>query len=180
MAFIKLTGFLACICLSACSNPIPVEAPQTSDMRSELIHLNSPGPPPGPDGTCWGNDVTPAVIETETEQQQATPEVRDEAGNITTPASYRTVSKQKMLHDREKVWFKTPCPAEITPDFIATLQRALKARGLYLLPLTGVMDDATQEAVRRYQASRGFDSPILTLAATRELGIVATSLSEIK
>ena len=72
------------------------------------------------------------------------------------------------------------CPADVTADFVATLQRALKARGLYLLPLTGVLDAATLEAVRRYQASRGFDSPILTLAATRELGIVATALADLK
>ena len=184
MAFSKLTGLLVGLCLAACGNPIPVEAPQTGDLSAELIHLNHPGPPggseSGPQGTCWASDITPAAFETTTEQTLATPEVRDAAGNVTTPASYRTVSKLKMLRDRNEVWFKTPCAPDLTPDFIATLQRALKARGLYLLPLTGVMDAATSEAVRRYQASRGFDSPVLTLTATRELGIVATALSDLK
>ena len=180
MALSKLTGLLASLCLTACGNPIPVEAPQTGDLSCELIHLNRPGPPASPDGACWASTTTPAVFETTTEQSLATPEVQDAVGNVVTPASYRTVSKLVMLHDREDVWFKTPCDAEMTADFIATLQRALKARGLYLLSLTGVMDEATSEAVRRYQASRGFDSPVLTLAATRELGIVATALSDLK
>ncbi len=180
MASFKLTGLLASLCLTACGNPIPVEAPQTGDLSAELVHLNHPGPPPGPAGICWASDITPAVFETTTEQTLATPEVRDAAGTVTIPASYRTVSKLKMLRDRNEVWFKTPCAADLTPDFAATLQRALKARGLYTLPLSGVMDAATSEAVRRYQASRGFDSPVLTLAATRELGIIATALSEIK
>lgn len=184
MAFSKLTGLLASLCLFACGNPIPVEAPQQGDLSAELVRLAHPGPPTGsaagPEGTCWASAITPAVFETTTEQSLATPEVLDPVGNVITPASYRTVSKLKMLHDREEVWFKTPCAEAMPPDFIATLQRALKARGLYLLPLTGVMDATTAEAVRRYQASRGFDSPVLTLAATRELGIVATALADLK
>ncbi len=180
MAISKLTGLLTGLSLAACGNPTVVAAPQTGDLSAALIHLNQPGPPPGPDGTCWGSTITPAVFQTTTEQTLATAEVRDTTGTVTTPASYRTVSKLKMLRDRDEVWFKTPCAADMIPDFVATLQRALKARGLYLLPLTGVMDPATAEAVRRYQASRGFDSPVLTLAATRELGIVVTALSDLK
>ena len=180
MAISKLTGLLTSLSLAACGNAIVVTAPQTGDLSAELIHLDNSGPPPGPPGTCWARDTTPAAFETTTEQTLATPEVRDAAGTVTAPARYRTVSKLKMLRDRNEVWFKTPCAADLTPDFIATLQRALKARGLYLLPLTGQMDAATAEAVRRYQASRGFDSPVLTLAATRELGIVATARSGLK
>jgi hypothetical protein len=179
MALSKLTGLLVGLGLSACGNPIPVAAPQTSDLTAELIHLDHAGPPPGPEGTCWADAITPAAFETTTEQTLASAEVLDAAGNVIAPASYRTVSKVILLHDREEVWFKTPCPEALTEDFVATLQRALKARGLYRLPLTGVMDAATSEAVRRYQASRGFDSPVLTLAATRELGIVATALSDL-
>jgi len=180
MTFPKLSAVAALLWLTACGNPIPVAAPQTGDLSAELIRLDHPGPPPAPEGTCWGSTITPAVFETVTEQTLATAEVQDAVGNVITPASYRTVSKLEMLHDREEVWFKTPCPEELTPDFIATLQRALKARGLYLVPLSGEMDPATAEAVRRYQASRGFDSPVLTLAATRELGIVATALSDLE
>jgi len=67
----------------------------------------------------------------------------------------------------------------MTPEFTATLQRALKARGFYLLPLTGVMDGPTRDAIRRYQHSRGLDSDHLSLAAARELGIVAVDPSRL-
>ena len=176
MAHRLLTGLAASFCLAACA-AAPVIPPHKGDLSDALIHLTRPGPPPGPEGACWASDITPAVIETVTEQVLTTPEVRDAAGNVTSPASYSTVSHLRMLQDREEVWFLIPCPEATTTDFIATLQRALKARGLYLEPLTGVMDAATKAAVRRYQASRGFDSPVLTLAATRELGIVATDVS---
>ena len=176
MAYRVLTGLVATFCLAACSG-VAVVPPHKGDLSDALVHLNHPGPPPGPEGACWASDITPAVIETVTEQVLAAPEVLDAAGNVTSPASYSTVSRLRMLHDREEVWFLIPCPEARTTEFIATLQRALKARGLYLEPLTGVMDAATKAAVRRYQASRGFDSPVLTLAATRELGIVATDVS---
>jgi peptidoglycan hydrolase-like protein with peptidoglycan-binding domain len=81
------------------------------------------------------------------------------------------------VQDRAQVWFPAPCAADMTLDLIATLQRALKARGFYLLPLTGVYDAPTMAAVRRYQAGRGLDSPKLSLGAARELGIVATSFA---
>ncbi len=175
-----LTGPAACLWLIACAAPIAVQAPTPGDFSADLIHLNQPGPPPGPPGTCWASDITPAVFETITEQTQITPEVRDATGTVTAPASYRSVSRLKMLRDHAEVWFKAPCPAAITPDFIATLQRALKARGFYLLPLTGALDEATLEAIRRYQAAHGLDSPVLSLAATRDLGIVATALADLK
>ena len=63
--------------------------------------------------------------------------------------------------------------------FVASLQRALKARGFYLQPLTGVLDAHTSEAVRRFQADRGLDSLRLSLAAARELGIVSTDLDQL-
>ena len=168
-----LTGLVATLSLAACSG-IAVAPPKKGDLSDELVHLTQPGPPSGPEGACWASDVTPAVIETVTEQVLVSPEVRDDAGTVIKPATYQTSSRLRMLHDRAEVWFRSLCPEAVTVDFIATLQRALKARGLYLAPLTGVMDDVTREAVRRYQASRGFDSPVLTLAAARELGIVAT------
>ena len=80
------------------------------------------------------------------------------------------------LRDREEVWFRAPCPADYTLEFVATLQRALKARGYYLMDLTGQLDAGTRDAVRRYQADRGLDSARLSLAAARELGLLPTEL----
>ena len=116
------------------------------------------------------------MIETVTEQVLVEPETRGTDGTVLTSAVYRTESSQQIVQERGQVWFRAPCLVEQDVDFVATLQRALKARGLYLLPLTGVYDAPTAEAVRRYQAMRGFDSPRLTLMAARELGIVAADL----
>ena len=117
--------------------------------------------------------MTPAVIETVTEQVQVTPEVRDADGRVTTPAAFRTVTQQKMVQDREEIWFRAPCESDISVAFTATLQRALKARGLYRDAVTGTLTPATTGAIRRFQAERGLDSPHLSLAAARELGLIA-------
>lgn len=72
--------------------------------------------------------------------------------------------------------FRVPCPGVMTPEFTASLQRALQARGFHDGAITGRMDAATQAAVRRYQKSLGLDLPVLTLAAAQSLGLVATEL----
>lgn len=154
-------------------------APGQAALGKELVRLKGDGPPPSPRGECWAASVTPAVIETVTEHVVISDEVRDATGKVARPASYRTRTRQRMVQDREEVWFRAPCPAEQTVQFVATLQRALKARGLYLLPVTGEMDADTAEAVRRFQAARGLDSPVLSLAAAQELGLTATALDEL-
>ena len=119
------------------------------------------------------------MFETVTEQTQVSSEVRDADGVVLSPAYYKSVAKLRMVHDRDNIWFKAPCPEVMTVDFIATLQRALKARGYYALPLTGTMDAPTTEAVRRYQADHGLDSPLLSLAAAQQLGLSTTGLDQL-
>jgi hypothetical protein len=114
-----------------------------------------------------------------TEQVLVSEEVRDASGAVIQPATFRTRTQQRMVQDREEIWFRAPCPDLQTVQFIASLQRALKARGLYVLPITGEMNPETAEAVRRFQAERGLDSPVLSLAAARELGLAATSLEDL-
>ena len=135
------------------------------------------GPPVQPDGACWGQDTLPAVIETVTETVLDRPELRDAAGTITRPASYSSVAKQHMLRDRATAYIRTPCYDQLTPDTIATLQRALKARGYYMAPLTGELDPATLLAIRHYQAEHGLDTPVLSLKAAETLGLVAVDHS---
>jgi hypothetical protein len=167
------------LALGACvSAPVP-EAPARGDFSAELVDLNGqPGPPKGPEGACWQADIRPAVIETVTEQVVARPEARSADGTVT-PALYATETRQRIVQDRGTVWFRTPCATELTPEFIATVQRALKARGLYLLPLTGSLDAPTRDAIRRFQRARGLDSDHLSLAAARDLGIVAADLGRL-
>ncbi len=164
--------------LSACA-PGQNAGPAQADLAIELVRLSRPGPPQGPDGACWASDTTPAIIETVTEQVVIGEEVRDAAGAVITPATFETQTFQRMVQDREEVWFRAPCAADMTVAFVATLQRALKARGIYLQPVTGVLDAATADAIRRFQATRGLDSPTLSLAAAKELGISATDRDDL-
>jgi len=39
-----------------------------------------------------------------------------------------------------------------------------------------VMDVATAEALRKYQADNGLDSPLLSRAAAQQLGVLTTAL----
>lgn len=174
-------ALLAALALAACQPGPRPAAPATADLRGEIRRAaTADAPPPeGGPGECWATDVTPAVIETVSEQVVATPEQRDAAGRILRPASYRTVTHQRILRDRRAVHFRTPCPAEMTLEFVATLQRALKARGYYLAPVSGALDAPTRDAIRRFQEPLGLDSPVLSLAAARALGLVTTDLKDL-
>lgn len=177
LKLLSLGGALVLI-LAACA-PGQVEAPAQAQLSAELVRLKGAGPPPAKEGECWASSVTPAVIETVTEQVLVTEAVLDDAGRVLTPATFETKTQQRMVNDREEVWFRAPCPDAMTVNFIATLQRALKARGLYTLPVTGVLDEATALAVRQFQAGLGLDSPTLSLGAARALGISNTELSSL-
>ncbi len=74
--------------------------------------------------------------------------------------------------DRD-IWFETLCPDALDMEFIATLQRALKARGLYDGEIDGTLNTDTRKAIRMYQAAHGLDSNILALDAARQLGLIA-------
>ena len=170
-------GLLAALTAVATCGPVGMpSAPTRGDLAAEVVRLRSPGPPDGPEGACWAADITPAVIETVTEQVVDAPELRDAQGTLVRAASFRTMTHQRMVEERREIWFRAPCPEAMDVDFIATLQRALKARGYYLLPLTGQMDAPTRSALRRFQSERGLNSEQLSLAAARELGIVVTEL----
>lgn len=68
--------------------------------------------------------------------------------------------------------FAVPCPEAQTPEFWSSVQRALTVRGHYTGPVTGQAGPMTGEAVRRFQAPLGLNSPILSLDAARELGLM--------
>ena len=124
-------------------------------------------PPGAPPGTCWDKTIRPAVIETVTEQVRVTP------ATATSPAEYRTETAQRIVEDRQESWFETVCPDALTPEFIASLQRALAARQAYGGAVTGRLDAPTRQALRAWQAAKGRDSATLSLDTARELGLAA-------
>ncbi|WP_367581112.1 hypothetical protein [Sulfitobacter pontiacus] len=66
-----------------------------------------------------------------TEQVQVQPAQISSTGEIQSLPIYRTETRQKIVSPRVDNWFETPCISALTPDVIATLQRALEARGFY-------------------------------------------------
>lgn len=58
-------------------------------------------------------------------------------------------------------------------EFVSTLERALKVRGIYAGAITGTLDRATGAAIRQFQRDDGPDTLLLSVAAARKLGLVA-------
>jgi len=129
-------------------------------------------PPDAEPGVCYGRVTAPAVIETVTEHKTERAATYDDAGGLITPAAYRTETLQRIVKDREFIWFKRPCQDETVEDYEASVQRALKARGHYHGRITGEFDFATRLAIRKYQGKLGLDSPTLSLENARRLGLV--------
>lgn len=171
-----LAGGCAALWLAACvpGAPPPVEAPVTAPAFDAAVVTTRPN---SDVDTCWHESQRPALFETVTEQVIVAPEQRDATGALFRPATFRSETQQRELRPRQTIWFRMPCPADIGPEpsFTASLQRALKARGLYGGAVTGEMDSATQAAVRRYQAASGLDSAVLSLTAARALGLISVA-----
>ncbi len=159
--------------LAACQSGGALPAPH-SGADIALTKLPDGQSPHSAAGICWASATTPAVIETVTEQVMVRSERRDANGQIIRTAQFETKTAQRLVQDRETVWFRAPCAPDITVSLIASLQRALKARGRFYAEITGVYDAATGAAVRKLQAERGLDSPVLAQETIRELGLAAS------
>ncbi|PHQ95787.1 MAG: peptidoglycan-binding protein [Marinosulfonomonas sp.] len=174
------TALFTSLFLAACQQAAPPVLLPVSE--TDMIQILTKAPEDNRSGKCWGKDITPALVETVTEQvlvHAARPVIRPSPDGAPTyrtvqsPAVYKTLTQQKIITPRSEYWFEVPCAADMGTGFIATLQRALKSRGLFRGAVTGVMDPKTTKAVRWYQKQHGLDSGILSLAAARQLGLVA-------
>jgi len=139
----------------------------------QIAHFETK-PDDAPEGTCWGKEVTPAVIETVTRK---IPQAN--ADGDASP-QYKIVTEPRIVSERETMWFETPCPNVMDEPFIQALQRALSLRGFDAGAASGVMTDKTRSAIRAFQKPQGLDSPTLSLAAARKLGLVALSRETIE
>ncbi len=127
---------------------------------------------PGPDGICLGHEITPAVLETVTEQVRLGPAAEDPDA----PAAFRTVTRTDIVSPRRVTEFEAVCPDDLNPHLVASLQRALTARGAFSGPATGEWDSGTAQAVAAWQASNGGpSSPVLAVATARDFGLIALS-----
>ncbi len=108
---------------------------------------------------CWATDRIPA-----------------QTGTVFEPVPVANRQpREVVLRPAEDRLFAVPCADEMTADLIASLQRALAARGLHAGVVSGIWDAGTADAVRRYQAPQGLDSAVLSLQAAQQLGLIAVA-----
>ncbi|UWR43975.1 peptidoglycan-binding domain-containing protein [Phaeobacter inhibens] len=158
---------VAGLLLSACAD-------SSTGGNSTQVSRNTPAAPPGAaPGSCWATHTTPAVIETVTVQVMTRPARTAPDGRVIAPARFRRETRQDIVRPRRESWFETPCPVDMTPQLVGSLQRALAVRGLYTGEINGQLDNATRASVRRFQKQDGFDNDQLSLLSARKLGLVA-------
>ena len=78
---------------------------------------------------CYFEKIIPAEISTQVETRLVQPEKRNTAGQLVSPAQYETKRTQTITKPRSVIKIDAVCPEDLTPEFIASLQRAFKARG---------------------------------------------------
>ncbi|RME15683.1 MAG: peptidoglycan-binding protein [Alphaproteobacteria bacterium] len=173
------TGWVlaALLALAGCDAGTGPDAPAADGGEEAVITDFALAPPGARPGACYGKDVTPAVIERVTERILVEPPKLGPDGTVIAPAKYEERTSQKVVKGREVIYFETPCPPRWTPEFIASVQRALAARGFYSGPASGRLDTATRAAIRRFQLSRGLNSGILSTENARALGLVEVDLT---
>jgi hypothetical protein len=160
--------------LSGCvvGAPFEIDPEQRGQIAPHIAEVQrGSGPPDARPEACYGLQVTPAVIETVTEQIITRPAILGAEGQVVTPATYRTETRQVIVEERRERWFETICDLERNPELLTALQRALQARGQYQGAITGQLDAPTKAAIRAFQRGQGLDSPILSLPAARQLGL---------
>ncbi|MCW8842856.1 MAG: peptidoglycan-binding protein [Rhodobacteraceae bacterium] len=168
--FAALTGAV----LTACDNSMAFTPDIAALREPDIVQAESTLAPPGAaPGTCWGRAVSPAVIETVTEQIMVQPPEILADGTVLSPAIYRSETQQRIVRERRETWFETPCEDVWTEEFTTSVQRALKVRGHYYGPISGRRDKRTRAAIRRYQKLQDLDSAILSVEAARQLGLIA-------
>ncbi|MFT5346538.1 MAG: hypothetical protein ACI9KS_001745 [Sulfitobacter sp.] len=170
---LTLVAICAPIFLAACQSPMDNPAVTRLIEPEPQILRASDGPPGAHPESCWGRDVSPAVVETVTEQVMIQPAQIADDGKVISPGVYKTETQQRITRERKEQWFETPCPEAMTAEFVSSVQRALAARDLYSGRINGQMDRSTRRAVRRFQVGEDLDSAILSMAGARKLGLIA-------
>lgn len=163
MKHILMIGAL--VALAACDTQL------VTSNRTGLTEITGAPPPGAESGACWGKTVSRATIETVTHKVLVQPAQISSDGRVQAPPVYRDETRQDVVVPRREQWFQRPCAADMTVEFVSSVQRALLARDYYSGPITGMMDARTRRAVRRYQVDQGLESEILSVAAARKLGL---------
>ena len=167
----KITPLVPALAAAAFLAACAENAVVTSASNIDPISL-AKAPPGAAPGTCWGKTVSPAVVETVTRKVLLQPAQISSDGRIQAPPIYKDETRQEVVQPRRENWYEILCAHDLTPEFVATIQRALAARGYYRGPDSGEMDSATKNAIQRYQKAEGLKSSSLSVAAARKLGLI--------
>lgn len=166
-----VTGAL-CVVLSGCA--APTGAPQDTATRAAQAPLpEQAAPTRDASGICRAREITPAIYEHVMGEVQVVQAEIAEDGTVINPPIYRRAPVPRIVQARAEMSFEAPCPEVQTPEFIASLQRALAVRGYFAGNVTSQLDAPTSAAVRKYQSERGLDSGQVSLETARALGLVA-------
>lgn len=133
------------------------------------------GPTSAQPRICWAHEETPAVYEQVMGEVQVVQAEIAPDGTVLRAPIYRKAPVPRVVRPRAESSFEAPCPEQLTPEFISSLQRALAARGYFGGNVTGRLDAPTAAALRRYQEERGLKSAQLSLETARSLGLIAVS-----
>jgi hypothetical protein len=168
---------MTCGALAACDPAALIPMPDPPEPG--VVEATRNGPIGAAPGTCWGKTISPAVIETVSEQVQVKPAKVNPDGTIARLPVFRSKARQQIVTPRRDNWFETPCAEILTPEFNSTLQRALQARGIYRGKITGDMDRRTRAAVMAFHKTLGEpESGVLSLKAARALGLINIERTE--
>lgn len=162
---------LLALAMAGCVLPAPPEAARLAGPDAPLPRFDARPAEAGAE-TCWAEEDRPARVERVPVEVVVEPAGLAPDGTLRAEPLTRTETRERVIAPGETFWFETPCPGAMDAARISSLQRALAARDLHDGAVTGVIDPATEEAIRAYQAARGLDSATLSLAATRRLGIL--------
>jgi hypothetical protein len=124
------------------------------------------------DGRCQARENVPAIFEHVMGEVRVTQAEIAPDGTVVRRAAYRKAPVTTMVRPRSEMIFDAVCGHQMTPEFIASLQRALAARGYFAGNVSSTMDPPTNAAVHLYQKERGLDSAQLSLETARALGLI--------
>lgn len=157
---------------AACTTPEPT--PDTDVPPVPVANLIAEGEiDTTASGQCFARTAPPTRTRIVEEQIMIAPGVREPDGSFSQPPIFRNQTRPVTEPIGEGTRFETLCPPEYTPERIATLQRALKARLAYSGPITSVLDGPTRAAIQAFQVDQGFDSPLIARQLAETLGVVA-------
>lgn len=170
-------GVLIAAMLGLVSACVP-QNQSVSQVNKAASNHQSPATETAADGSCFAREITPAEYDHVMGQVQVVQAELAPDGTILRAPIYRNAPVPRLVKPQAEVTFPAPCPDQVTPQFIASLQRALFARGYYKGRINGKLDAPTSAAVEHYQQQFGLDSAQLSLRTARELGIIAIDLGQ--